>query len=67
VAGYLVDRALSSGSDEEYQGPGVAYWVTSIAAELLLGFLASAVASGSAGSGSTAPTPAVPASLGAAR
>jgi heat shock protein HtpX len=43
VAGYLVDRALSSGSDEEYQGPGVAYWVTSIAAELLLGLLASAV------------------------
>jgi heat shock protein HtpX len=43
VAGYLVDRALSSGSDEEYQGPGMAYWVTSIAAELLLGFLASAV------------------------
>ena len=43
VAGYLVDRALSSGSDEEYQGPGVAYYVTSIAAELLLGILASAV------------------------
>jgi len=43
VAGYLVDRALSSGSDEEYQGPGLAYYVTSIAAELLLGILASAV------------------------
>ncbi len=43
VAGYLVDRALSAASDEESQGPGVAYYVTSIAAELLLGILASAV------------------------
>jgi len=43
VVGYLVDRALSSGSDEEYQGPGIAYYVTSIAAELMLGILASAV------------------------
>jgi heat shock protein HtpX len=43
VAGYLLDRALSSGSDEEYQGPGMAYYVTSIAAELMLGVLASAV------------------------
>lgn len=43
VAGYLVDRALSSGNDEEYQGPGIAYYVTSIAAELMLGLLASAV------------------------
>jgi heat shock protein HtpX len=43
VAGYLVDRALSSGSDEEYQGPGIAYYVTSIAAELMLGLLASAL------------------------
>jgi len=43
VVGYAVDRALSSGNDEEYQGPGVAYYVTSIAAELLLGLLASAV------------------------
>jgi heat shock protein HtpX len=43
VVGYLVDRALSQGNDEEYQGPGMAYYVTSIAAELLLGLLASAV------------------------
>ena len=43
VIGYAVDRALSSNSDEEYQGPGIAYYVTSIAAELLLGLLASAV------------------------
>ena len=43
VVGYVVDRALSSNSDEEYQGPGIAYYVTSIAAELLLGILASAI------------------------
>jgi len=43
VAGYLVDRALSGNNDEEYQGPGIAYYVTSIAAELLLGVLASAI------------------------
>jgi len=43
VAGYLVDRALSGNSDEQYQGPGIAYYVTSIAAELLLGVLASAI------------------------
>jgi heat shock protein HtpX len=46
VVGYLVDRALSSGSDEAYQGPGIAYYVTSIAAELMLGLLASAVVMG---------------------
>jgi heat shock protein HtpX len=43
VAGYLVDRALNSGSEEEYRGPGIAYYVTSIAAELMLGILASTV------------------------
>ena len=43
VVGYVVDRALASGNDEEYQGPGIAYYVTSIAAELMLGILASAV------------------------
>lgn len=43
VVGYVVDRALSSGNDEEYQGPGMAYYVTSIAAELMLGILASAI------------------------
>jgi len=43
VVGYAVDRALSSNNEEEYQGPGVAYYVTSIAAELLLGLLASAI------------------------
>lgn len=43
VVGYAVDRALNSNSDEEYQGPGIGYWVTSIAAEILLGFLATAI------------------------
>jgi heat shock protein HtpX len=43
IVGYAVDRALSSNNNEEYQGPGVAYWVTSIAAELLLGILASMI------------------------
>ncbi|MEK8090817.1 protease HtpX [Thermithiobacillus plumbiphilus] len=42
IVGYVVDRALS-GNDEEYQGPGIGYWVTSIAAEILLGFLATAI------------------------
>ncbi|MEW5791669.1 MAG: protease HtpX [Pseudomonadota bacterium] len=43
IVGYAVDRFLSSNSDEEYQGPGIAYWVTSIAAEILLGFLATMI------------------------
>lgn len=45
IVGYVVDRALSSNSEEEeeYQGPGIGYWVTSIAAEILLGFLATAI------------------------
>ncbi len=43
IVGYAVDRALSSNNEEEYQGPGVAYWVTSIAAEILLGILASMI------------------------
>jgi heat shock protein HtpX len=43
VVGYAVDRALSGNNSDEYQGPGVGYWVTSIAAEILLGFLASMI------------------------
>lgn len=45
VAGFLVDRALSANSDQDegYHGPGIAYWVTSIAAEIALGVLASVV------------------------
>jgi heat shock protein HtpX len=41
LVGSIVDRALSRG--EEYQGPGVAYWVTSIVTEILFGVLASVV------------------------
>jgi len=44
IVGYVVDRALSGNNqDEEYHGPGAAYWVTSIAAEIILGFLATAI------------------------
>ncbi len=43
IVGYSVDRLLSSNSDEEYQGPGVGYWVASMIAEILLGFLATIV------------------------
>ncbi len=41
VVGYAVDRALQGNSNEEYQGPGIGYWVASIAAEIVLGILAS--------------------------
>lgn len=41
VVGFVVDRALQGNSDEEYQGPGIGYWVASIAAEIVLGILAS--------------------------
>ena len=41
VIGYLVDKALSG--DEESSGFGIAYFITSIIAEILLGFLATAV------------------------
>ncbi len=43
IVGYAVDRALNSNNNEEYQGPGMAYWVTSIIAEIVLGFLATAI------------------------
>lgn len=43
IAGFVVDRALSSNNDEEQSAPGMAYWVTSIAAEILLGILASMI------------------------
>ncbi|MHB8763447.1 MAG: protease HtpX [Deferrisomatales bacterium] len=43
VVGYAVDRALSSRSDEEYHGPGIGFWVATMAAELVLGILASIV------------------------
>ena len=41
IAGYAVDRALSGGQERE--GPGAAFWVTSLACELLFGILASMV------------------------
>ncbi len=43
IVGYVVDRALQGNSDEEYQGPGIAYFLTSIVAEIVLGFLATAI------------------------
>ncbi len=41
IVGFVVDRALHR--DEEYQGPGIGYWITSMVAEVLLGFLASII------------------------
>ncbi|MEJ2346258.1 MAG: protease HtpX [Gammaproteobacteria bacterium] len=45
VAGFLVDRAVSANNDDDHgaHGPGIAYWVTTIAAEILLGILATLV------------------------
>lgn len=40
VVGMVVDRALSSRSDDEYQGPGIGYWVVSMVAEVVFGVLA---------------------------
>jgi len=42
VIGYIVDRALS-GNNSESNGMGIGYFVTSIIAEILLGFLATAI------------------------
>ena len=42
IVGFVVDRALSS-NNNEYRGPGIGYWVTSIIAEIVLGFLASLI------------------------
>jgi heat shock protein HtpX len=44
VVGYAVDRMLAGNRDEEESsGPGMAYYVTSIAAEILLGIAASVI------------------------
>jgi heat shock protein HtpX len=43
LVGYTVDRFLASNEEEEYQGPGIAYFVTSIVAEITLGILASTI------------------------
>ncbi|MEZ5582058.1 MAG: protease HtpX [Candidatus Competibacteraceae bacterium] len=42
VIGFMVDRALS-GNNQNYRGPGIGYWVTSMIAEVLLGFLATMI------------------------
>ncbi|NJN47748.1 MAG: protease HtpX [Candidatus Competibacteraceae bacterium] len=42
VVGFMVDRALS-GNNQSYRGPGIGYWVTSMIAEVLLGFLATMI------------------------
>jgi heat shock protein HtpX len=42
VVGFLVDRALSSNNNEQYR-PGIGFWITSMVAEILLGFLASMI------------------------
>lgn len=42
VVGFVVDRALSSGSDEEYR-PGIGFWLTSMVAEMVFGILASII------------------------
>ena len=42
VIGYIVDSFLRR-DNEQYQGPGIGYWVASIAAELVLGILAHAI------------------------
>jgi heat shock protein HtpX len=43
IIGSIVDRALSSNSDEEYTGPGIAYYVTSFIAEMIIAFLAQVI------------------------
>ena len=42
VIGYAVDRALQ-GSNAEYRGPGIGYWITAILAEIVLGILATLI------------------------
>lgn len=43
VVGYLLDQALSSRNSEEYRGPGIGYYITSMVLELVFGFLASLI------------------------
>ena len=43
VVGFVVDRALQGNSEQQYAGPGIGYWVASIASEIVLGILASFV------------------------
>ena len=43
VIGYFVDQVLLKSEDDESTGLGIGYYVTSIIAEIIIGFLASAV------------------------
>jgi heat shock protein HtpX len=43
IIGNFVDRAISGNNSDEYRGPGIAYYVTSFVAEIILGFLASMI------------------------
>ena len=43
IVGYVVDRPLAGDSEEEHQGAGIGFWITSMVAELFLGLLASMV------------------------
>jgi heat shock protein HtpX len=43
IVGFVVDRALSSSNEEEYQGPGIGFWITSMIAEIIFGILASVI------------------------
>ncbi|MCP5425984.1 MAG: protease HtpX [Gammaproteobacteria bacterium] len=42
VVGFVVDRALQP-NNQEYRGPGIGYWITSMVAEVLFGFLATLI------------------------
>ncbi len=42
IIGYAVDSFLRKG-DQEQQGPGIGYWVSSIVAEIVLGILATTI------------------------
>ncbi len=43
IVGMIVDRGLSSNNNDSYAGPGMGYFITSMIAEILLGFLASII------------------------
>lgn len=43
IIGSIVDGFLRGNSDEQYSGPGIGYYVSSIIADIVLGFLASMI------------------------
>ncbi len=43
IVGFTVDRALSGNSNDEYRGPGIGFWIASMAAEMVFGLLASLI------------------------